>query len=57
VQLRFPDEPDIVVTTDTLVWKENLPGHRNATVAFAGGAVEVEGSTIELVKFPLLFRP
>lgn len=57
VQPRFPDEPDIVVTTETLVWKEILSGRRNAAVAFAGGDVEVEGSTIELVKFLLLFRP
>ena len=57
VQPRFPDKPDIAVTMETLVWKEILSGRRNAAVAFAGGDVEVDGSTIELVKFLLLFRP
>jgi alkyl sulfatase BDS1-like metallo-beta-lactamase superfamily hydrolase len=56
VRPRFPDSPDIVVTADSMVWKEILAGRRNAAVAFARGAVEVEGGAIDLAAFLLLFR-
>jgi alkyl sulfatase BDS1-like metallo-beta-lactamase superfamily hydrolase len=56
VRPRFPDSPDITVTADSMVWKEILAGRRNAAVAFARGAVEVEGGAIDLAAFLLLFR-
>ncbi len=57
VQARYPESADIGVTTESLVWKEILSGRRNAAAAFATGAVDVEGSAIELARFLLLFRP
>ena len=52
----FPADPEIAVTVDSTVWKEILVGRRNPVVAFASGAVEIEGSTLDLVNFLRLFE-
>jgi alkyl sulfatase BDS1-like metallo-beta-lactamase superfamily hydrolase len=51
----FPEAPDAAITTDTSVWKDILTGQRNAGLAFASDAVEVEGNTLDLVRFLRLF--
>jgi alkyl sulfatase BDS1-like metallo-beta-lactamase superfamily hydrolase len=56
VQAGAALDPDITVTTETMVWKEILAGRRVAALAFATGDVEVDGSAVELAKFLLLFR-
>ncbi|MGH0029974.1 MAG: alkyl/aryl-sulfatase [Myxococcota bacterium] len=52
---RLPDDPAAVLVTTSDVWKEILVGRRNAALAFAGDDVEVEGSTLDLVRFLGLF--
>ena len=39
-----------------MVWKRILAGKRNLVAAYAAGELEVEGSSIELARFLLLFR-
>jgi alkyl sulfatase BDS1-like metallo-beta-lactamase superfamily hydrolase len=53
---RLPDGADMTVTTTSQVWKEVLTSKRNATMAFASGAVEVDRNRLELVRFLFLFR-
>jgi alkyl sulfatase BDS1-like metallo-beta-lactamase superfamily hydrolase len=53
---RLPAGADMTVTTTTQVWKEILTSKRNATMAFASGAVEVDRNRLELVRFLFLFR-
>jgi len=53
---RLPDGADMTVTTSSHVWKEILTGKRNATMAFAGGDVQVDRNRLELVRFLFLFR-
>jgi alkyl sulfatase BDS1-like metallo-beta-lactamase superfamily hydrolase len=55
-QPEFPDAPDLVITADSGVWKEVVIGLRNPAMAFASGAVEVDGSALDLVGFLRLFR-
>jgi hypothetical protein len=43
------------VTTETNVWREVAIGIRNPAFALASGAIEVEGSTLDLVRFLRLF--
>ncbi len=50
-------DADITVTTDSMVWKRILAGKRNLVAAYAAGEMEIEGSSIELARFLLLFRP
>lgn len=57
VQPVFPDQPDITVTVDSLVWKDILMRRRNALAAFATGEVQVTGGTLALVNFLRLFQP
>jgi alkyl sulfatase BDS1-like metallo-beta-lactamase superfamily hydrolase len=52
----FPEEPDIAVTVDSLVWKEILIGKRNPLTAFASDDVAIEGGTVALVGFLRMFR-
>ena len=47
---------DMTVTTTTQVWKEVLTRKRNATLAFATGAMEVDRNRLELARFLFLFR-
>jgi alkyl sulfatase BDS1-like metallo-beta-lactamase superfamily hydrolase len=56
VQPRLPEDADMTVTCDSQVWKEILTRKRNATAAFATGAVQVDRNRLELVRFLLLFR-
>ncbi|MFP6610402.1 MAG: alkyl sulfatase dimerization domain-containing protein [Deltaproteobacteria bacterium] len=53
---RAADDADITVTTDSMVWKRILAGKRNLVAAYAAGELEVEGSSVELARFLLLFR-
>jgi alkyl sulfatase BDS1-like metallo-beta-lactamase superfamily hydrolase len=53
---RLPEAPDMTVTTTTQVWKEILTSKRNATLAFATGAMEVDRNRLELARFLFLFR-
>ena len=54
VQPRFPDNPDISVTVDSLVWKEIAAGMRNPALALVKDT-EKEGGTLKLVRFLALF--
>jgi alkyl sulfatase BDS1-like metallo-beta-lactamase superfamily hydrolase len=56
LQRGLPRAADMTVTTDSLVWKEVLTRRRNATAAFAGGALGVDRNRLELVRFLFLFR-
>lgn len=56
VQPVFPDKPDLSVRLDSLLWKEVLMGRRNPVVAFASGAVRIDGSPLELIGFLRLFQ-
>jgi alkyl sulfatase BDS1-like metallo-beta-lactamase superfamily hydrolase len=53
----FPDQPDASITTDSAVWKAILTGQRNPALAFASSDVQVDGSTLELLRFLRLFGP
>ncbi len=53
---RLPEGADMTVTTTSQVWKEVLTNKRNATMAFATGAVQVDRNRLELVRFLFLFR-
>jgi alkyl sulfatase BDS1-like metallo-beta-lactamase superfamily hydrolase len=55
-QREFPESPDLAITSDAGVWKEVVIGLRNPAVAFASGAVQVDGSTLDLIGFLRLFR-
>ncbi|HEY2775846.1 MAG TPA: alkyl sulfatase dimerization domain-containing protein [Candidatus Binatia bacterium] len=53
---QVPDDATMTVTCDSKVWKEILTRRRNATAAFASGAVSVDRNRLELVRFLFLFR-
>jgi len=53
---RFPEQPDVSLTTRTDVWKDIVTGQRNAAVTFASDAVTIDGSTLDLIRFLRLFR-
>jgi len=55
VQPRFPENPDISVTVNSLVWKEIAAGIRNPAVALVKD-MEKEGGTLKIVKFLSLFK-
>jgi putative sterol carrier protein len=55
-QPEFPDAPDLVITADSGVWKEVVIGLRNPALAFAAGAVDLDGSALDLIGFLRLFR-
>jgi alkyl sulfatase BDS1-like metallo-beta-lactamase superfamily hydrolase len=54
---RLPEAPAAVLTTTGKVWKEILVGQRNAALAFAGSDVQIDGSTLDLLRFLSLFQP
>ncbi len=56
LQPRLPEHYDMLVTVDSLVWKEILSRKRNATAAFVRGDIQVDRSRLELVRFLFLFR-
>jgi alkyl sulfatase BDS1-like metallo-beta-lactamase superfamily hydrolase len=51
----FPENPDLVVTVDSLVWKEVAAGLRNPTLAFFRD-MDKEGGMLSLMKFLNLFK-
>jgi len=55
VQPRFPENPEIVVTVDSSIWKEIAAGQRNPALALVKD-MKKEGGTIKLVKFLGLFK-
>jgi alkyl sulfatase BDS1-like metallo-beta-lactamase superfamily hydrolase len=55
IQPRFPENPDIAVTVNSLVWKEVATGLRNPTVALFKD-MKKEGGFLKLVKFLSLFK-
>jgi alkyl sulfatase BDS1-like metallo-beta-lactamase superfamily hydrolase len=54
-QREFPQNPDVAITVDSAVWREIAVGLRNPALTFASGAVEVQGSTLDLIGFLRLF--
>ena len=56
IQPRLPENPDNIVTVNSLVWKEIVAGMRNPALALVKGDVSIEGGTFELVKFLALFK-
>ena len=55
IQPEFPDNPDVSLTVDSIVWKEVVTGFRNPAVALVKD-VDKEGGTIKIVKFLSLFK-
>lgn len=55
IQPKFPENPDISLTVDSIVWKEVVTGFRNPAVALVKN-VDKEGGTIKIVKFLSLFK-
>jgi alkyl sulfatase BDS1-like metallo-beta-lactamase superfamily hydrolase len=55
VQPRFPDDPAISLTVDSLIWKEIAAGVRNPSVALLKD-VDKEGGLIPIVRFLSLFQ-
>lgn len=54
---RFPDDPDITITTKSDVWRQLVLGLRSPVTAFASGDIQVTGSALDLVAFLTLFKP
>ena len=55
IQPGFPDNPDISLTMDSMVWKEVLTGFRNPVLALVKD-VDKEGGTVKIIKFLSLFK-
>ena len=55
IQPKFPDNPDISLTVDSIVWKEVVTGFRNPAVALVKD-VDKEGGMVKIVKFLNLFK-
>ena len=55
IQPKFPDNPDLVVSVDSNVWKEVAAGVRNPTLAFFRD-MDKEGGILKLMKFLNLFK-
>jgi len=55
IQPRFPENPDIVVTVDSNVWKEIAAGARNPVIALFKD-MEKEGGTLKIIRFLRLFK-
>jgi alkyl sulfatase BDS1-like metallo-beta-lactamase superfamily hydrolase len=53
----FPEEPDLTITADSVVWRELVIGIRNPIKSFASGDVKFTGSALDLVGFLRLFKP
>jgi len=53
---RFPDNPDLTITTTAEVWREIAAGLRSPALALMTGAVQVDGSRLDLVGFLRLFQ-
>jgi len=53
----FPENPDLIITANSAVWRELVIGLRNPVKAFASGDVKFEGSALDLVGFLRLFKP
>ena len=51
----LPEHPDVAITVVSGVWREIVVGLRNPALAFASGAVQVEGSKLDLIGFLRLF--
>jgi alkyl sulfatase BDS1-like metallo-beta-lactamase superfamily hydrolase len=52
----FPENPDIAVTVDAVVWKEIAAKMRNPAMALLKGDIAIEGGTFDLVGFLRLFE-
>ncbi len=56
LQPWFPENPDIAVTVDAVVWKEIAAKIRNPAMALLKGDIAIEGGTFDLVGFLRLFE-
>ncbi|MEE2678674.1 MAG: alkyl sulfatase dimerization domain-containing protein [Myxococcota bacterium] len=56
LQPGFPETPDLALRLPSGLWKEIVVGARNPALAFVGSDVEVEGSTLQLIRFLGWFR-
>jgi len=56
IKPSFPENPDIVVTVNSNVWKEIVSGIRNPALAFSRGDIKVKGGLIKLVRFLNMFK-
>jgi alkyl sulfatase BDS1-like metallo-beta-lactamase superfamily hydrolase len=55
VQSRYPENPDVSVTVNSLIWKEVATGLRNPAVALFKD-MKKEGGFLKLIKFLALFN-
>jgi hypothetical protein len=55
IQSRFPKNPDISVTVNSLVWKEIATGLRNPATALITD-MKKQGGLVKLIKFLALFK-
>ena len=53
----FPENPDLTITADSMVWRELVLGLRSPIKAFASGDVKFTGNALDLVAFLRLFKP
>lgn len=53
---RFPDDPELTITADSMAWRELVLGLRSPVQAFASGDVKFTGSALDLIGFLRLFR-
>lgn len=56
IRRRTVSSPDLRLTTTSVTWRRLLAGKISRAGAFAGGAVQLEGSMVELVRFLSWFR-
>jgi len=55
IRPEIPENPDLVITVDSNVWKEVAAGMRNPTIAFFKD-MDKEGGLLKLMKFLNLFK-
>lgn len=55
IQPRFPNNPDIILTTDSRVWKEIAAGMRNPAIALFKD-IKKEGGIRKIIAFLSLFK-
>jgi alkyl sulfatase BDS1-like metallo-beta-lactamase superfamily hydrolase len=56
IQPRFFHRPDQIVTVNASVWKEVAAGLRSPALALLKGDIQIQGGTLDLVKFLRLFK-
>ena len=56
VRPEFPENPEITITVDSLIWKEIAAKQRNPAAALVKGDINIKGGAFDILKFIRLFR-